>query len=141
MAGEPIKMAVDSLIYFMKSLPPQSKFNIYLFDSHYSSYYPYSVEYNETNVADAIKRIKNERFGFGGTEIYRPLEAVFNTKCDILFPKVVFLLTDGYVSDKESVIRLIKKNSKNCIVNALGIGSSVDTDLIKRSAKAGNGYS
>ena len=64
MAGEPIKMAVDSLIYFLKSLPPNSRFNIYLFDSSYSAYYPNSVEYNETNVADTIKRIKEEKFRF-----------------------------------------------------------------------------
>jgi len=141
MSGEPIKMAVDSLIYFMKSLPPNSKFNIYLFDSSYSTYYPNSVEYNEANVTDALKRIKEERFRFGGTEIYQPLEAVFKSKGDEKYPKVVFLLTDGEISDKERVIHLIKQNSKNCVVNALGIGNGVDADLIKRSAKAGNGYS
>jgi len=73
---EPIKMVVDSLIYFMKSLPPNSKFNIYLFDSTHNSYYPNSVEYNEVNASQSLKRIREEKFRFGGTEIYQPLEAI-----------------------------------------------------------------
>lgn len=139
MSGSKIKMAVNSLIYFMKSLPPNSKFNIALFDSTFNLYYQKSVPYTEENAEATLARIENENFRFGGTEIYQPLDAVFHQECDPKYPRVLFLITDGEVSNKDGVIKLIKNNSRQNVVHALGIGSDVDKELIIKCARAGNG--
>ena len=77
----------------------------------------------------------------GGTNIYAPLKHIFSGQINTGYSKIIFLLTDGCVSDKESVIKLIKKNSSNFKVNSFGIGNDFDKDLIVRSAQAGKGIS
>ena len=56
--------------------------------------------------------------------------------------KRVFLLTDGQIYDKDSVIHIIEKacsKDDSTKVFSFGISSSCDQDLIKRSAAAGQG--
>ena len=47
---------------------------------------------------------------FGGTEVYSPLEAIFKEENIQGHARQIFLLTDGAVSNDESVIKLVKKN-------------------------------
>jgi len=47
----------------------------------------------------------------GGTEIYQPLENIFRKKIDYNFPRIVFLITDGAVSNPDIVVELIEKNN------------------------------
>jgi hypothetical protein len=44
----------------------------------------------------------------GGTEIYEPLEDVFEVEADPSMPRQVYLLTDGAVFNTDEVIDLIK---------------------------------
>jgi hypothetical protein len=73
----------------------------------------------------------------GGTEIHQPLQAVFAEVPD--YPRAIFLLTDGGVSNPGSVIDLIKDNINNSRVHSFGIGSGASRELIINSAKAGKG--
>ena len=77
----------------------------------------------------------------GGTEIYNPLEKVLKEKVNKGYPKHVFLLTDGGVSNTEGVLRLIKQNIKYCRVHSIGIGNGASFELIEGSAKNGKGKS
>ena len=67
---------------------------------------------------------------FGGTEIYRPLEKILNEKVNEGYPRHIFLLTDGGVSNTEEVISLVKKNTKHSRVYSIGIGNYVSLNLI-----------
>lgn len=57
------------------------------------------------------------------------------------YPRNVFLLTDGQVSDEDNVINLIRRHSerKNLRVYSVGIGNGVSENLIKESAREGKG--
>ncbi len=50
----------------------------------------------------------------------------------------IYLLTDGYVDDREKVIDLVKANFGSHLIelNVFGLGSCVDEDLVKGCAKA-----
>ena len=73
----------------------------------------------------------------GGTEIYNPLNKIFQKSkpadCD---ETNIFLLTDGAVGNTQGVIDLVKRNSSNMQrVHTFGIGSGASQYLITECAK------
>merc|ERR1711962_1487083 len=78
---------------------------------------------------------------FGGTEVYSPLEAIIRQKPISGYAKQIFLLTDGAVSNDQSVIKLVKDHCEKARAFTLGLGSSASRHLVKGVARAGNGTS
>ena len=57
----------------------------------------------------------------GGTEIYNPLSFVFDNLALLPgLPRNLFLLTDGAVTNTNSVLDLVKRNKDYCNVYTLG---------------------
>lgn len=73
MAGDRIEMAKEALIVALKSLPPNSYFNIYSFGTSHSRLFPTNLECTEKNINDAISRVSYFQADMGGTEILPPL--------------------------------------------------------------------
>lgn len=57
------------------------------------------------------------------------------------YPRHIFLLTDGGVSNTQGVIQMVKKSTKYCRVHTIGIGNGASLDLIDGCAKNGKGKS
>lgn len=55
------------------------------------------------------------------------------------YPKQIFLLTDGGVSNTENVIKLVAKNVKYSRTHTIGIGDGVSQALIIGCASKGKG--
>lgn len=71
----------------------------------------------------------------GGTDLMLPTQdAFYRTKVDQNVQKRVFILTDGYTSDKENVKNLVKKfvqeENSNTKVFTMGISDECDKDLV-----------
>lgn len=107
MGGSRIEKAKEALILFLKSLPVQTFFNVVSFGSKFEFMFKSSIKYDNTNLEKAIQNIKRMTADMGGTEIYSPLENIFKNKIIEGFPKQIFLLTDGGVSNTEGVIALV----------------------------------
>ena len=75
----------------------------------------------------------------GGTEIYSLLGDVLNSKRTKNLPRSLFLLTDGGVSNTDSVVNLIRINNSHTRVFCLGIGNGCSQELIVQGANAGKG--
>ena len=76
-------MAKEALKVFIHSLPHGSKFNVCSFGSTHEWLFKNQivVDYNEQNMAEAIKEVNTydgPDMGLGGTEIYKPLQDIFN---------------------------------------------------------------
>lgn len=95
---DPINLAQSALRLFLHSLPDGSKFNIVQYGSRFTSTFPKSVVYDETNLKQALKDVDtyHER-SMGGTNIFEPLEHIFSQERDKKLDRQVFLLTDGAV--------------------------------------------
>jgi hypothetical protein len=136
-----IRIAKKSLKLFIKSLPENSYFHIVGFGSSYKSYLEPCL-YEESSIKNAYDIADKLQADLGGTEIYNPLNFIFKSmlsKYPEHLSKSVFLITDGGVDNKETCINLIKENSRNFRVHAIGIGTSVDKDFVTRSGQAGKG--
>ncbi len=110
MQGAYINSAKETLVLFLKSIPPGCYFNIIGFGSSFEHLFPISVPYNQTNLDKAMKHAQSLSANLGGTELLRPLQYAFEQKTIPGLPRQVFVLTDGSVSNTSNCINLTKKN-------------------------------
>ena len=160
MRGSYIKSASETLVLFLKSIPPGCRFNIIGFGSRFTSLFPTSVVYNQENLDVAIRHAESMNADLGGTELLGPLEHIFHQPFISGLPRQVFVLTDGSVSNTHACIAEVKKNIlhsryvmlflllldivvilHNIFIRVFmfGIGSGASTALVNGLAKAGNG--
>lgn len=111
MSGAYINSAKETLVLFLKSIPPGCYFNIIGFGSRYEHLFPKSVPYNQTNLDKAMKLAQTMQANLGGTELLQPLNFVFGQKLLPGLSRQVFVLTDGSVGNTQACIDETKKNS------------------------------
>ena len=147
MGGDRIAVTKEAMKLFIKSLPPQSKFQVISFGDYYAPMIigneglndnP-TLSYNEHTVETALTQINGFDADFGGTEIYEPLCVSIDSYSTHKKETRIFLLTDGQVSNRDSVIQKALTNKDNIRVYTFGIGSGCDTDLVQRVAANGRG--
>ena len=141
MQGPSIQEAKKALQLFLHSMPADCYFNIWSFGSRFTSLFEQSKAYDDSTLEKAKKHVAKMNADLGGTEVFRPLEAIFKERTIEGHAKQIFLLTDGAVSNDNAVIDLVKKNSNSCRLFTLGLGSSASRHLVKGVARAGNGTS
>lgn len=66
-----------------------------------------SEKYVDVILEKALKDVKIMKADLGGTQIEQPLKIVLNSKLIDGYPKQIFLLTDGDVSNTNNVINLV----------------------------------
>ncbi|RUS15812.1 von Willebrand factor type A domain-containing protein [Endogone sp. FLAS-F59071] len=132
-----------------RSLPEDCFFNVISFGSSYQPLFPNgSAAYSSDTLQQALKLAQRLDASLGGTEIHEPLEWAFKkARSDV--STTVLLLTDGEVSNVDSVIELTNRyvrelkgsNGKGLRVFTLGVGDVVSHHLVDSVARAGRGYS
>ena len=90
MDGNRINLAITSLIYFLKSLPENSKFNIISFGSDYSVLNEKNMDINNENIQKSISTIEKFDADMGGTNIAKVLDVVKKQYLEKQY-KIVFL--------------------------------------------------
>ena len=141
MEGEPMEIVIKSLLLFLQSLPAGSYYQIIGFGSFFKKYDKWPREYTQKNIETSMKLIQSLKADFKGTNIYKPLTNIYesNKYDNIKLKRNIFILTDGYVEDKEKTLDIIKKNKKLFSIYSIGIGDEFDEDLIKSAGILGNG--
>ncbi|KAK1780616.1 von Willebrand factor type A domain-containing protein [Copromyces sp. CBS 386.78] len=144
MGGARIEGLKSALRIFLKSIPVGAKFNICSFGSRHEFLFPDgSRSYDQESLSRAMEYTNWMQADFGGTEMYRPVEAAFEKRYKDMELEV-FLLTDGEIWDQERLFIMINKKvseSKGAIrLFTLGIGNDVSHALIEGVARAGNGF-
>ena len=141
MSGSSIEIACKALILFLQSIPVGSYYQIIGFGSDYKKYDKTPKEYNKENIKESIDIIQKLKADLGGTNIYDPLEDIFNSKDydNINLPRNIFLLTDGAVENEKEVLDLIETNNSKFAIYSIGIGNYFDEHLIKNAGIIGKG--
>ena len=141
MSGESIKIAIKTLIFFLKSLPKNSFYHLIGFGSSFRYIHSEDpIEYTSENVNASIKEIEKLDADLGGTDLLKPLKEIFqsNKYDNINLCRNLFILTDGYVECKDICLDLIKKNSNLFRVHTFGLGNSFDRYFIEEAGKKGS---
>ncbi|XP_041513133.1 von Willebrand factor A domain-containing protein 5A-like [Microtus oregoni] len=134
-----IEAAKETLLLLLKSLPMGCYFNIYGFGSSYEKFFPESVKYTQETMEEAVQRVKHLKANLGGTEILKPLCAIYKAPSIPGHPLQLFVFTDGEVNDTFSVIKTVQLNSKKHRCFSFGIGEGASTSLIKSIARVSGG--
>lgn len=67
------------------------------------------------------------------------MKHIFSSRVIEDYPRQIFLLTDGAVSNTQAVVDLVKKNVKFSRVHTIGIGDGASRALIEGCAESGKG--
>jgi len=128
------------LIIFLKSLPLDCFFNVLSFgDKSFFLFQEQSIKSSEASIAYSINEISSFKADLGGTELFNSLKKVFLLKKQDNYPRNVFILTDGDISNTEQVLELIAKNTEQFRVYTIGIGNGCSRQLIIEGANVGKG--
>lgn len=142
MSGNEIELAAQCLIFFIKSLPENSYFNVIRFGSEFVPLFEKPVPYTNENAQKAIRLAESLEADLGGTVLSNPLNYVFSkplSKQGKL--RRIYVLTDGCVFDPSEVINIVAAHKNTTMSNSIGIGYGVDKELVEGIAEEGNGFS
>lgn len=110
MSGDHIFHVKETLVLALKSLPTDCLFNLIGFGSYYRSLFQESESYSDANLEKACTYIHKMRADLGGTNLLLPLEFIFEKASKLGTPRIVFLMTDGGVSNTVEVVDLVRRN-------------------------------
>ncbi|XP_072036602.1 von Willebrand factor A domain-containing protein 5B1-like isoform X2 [Amphiura filiformis] len=139
MSGEYIANARETIMMFVKSLPVSCRFNIVGFGTSYKALFDCSRLYTQENVSEASSYIKRMRADMGGTNLLAPLQWILQQHTTRGWPRQLFIVTDGGVSNTSEILELVKINAVHTRVHTFGVGENVSKRLIRGIAKAGRG--
>eukprot|EP01034_Spumella_vulgaris_P023248 gene23248-29452_t len=153
MEGERIEQAVTAIEQFVAQLDETNFINIVGFGDSYEAMWSNHVSANHTNKAKILKMLQTCEADLGGTELLECLTDVVDNHLQFIdtvvecspdsvgLEHIVMLLTDGEVTDVNTIIEMLDEHETKCRVMTIGIGSDADRKLVQRIAEATNGIS
>ncbi|GAA6094076.1 von Willebrand factor A domain-containing protein 5B1 [Tachysurus ichikawai] len=141
MSGVNISRVKDAMVVILKSLFPSCLFNIIGFGSTFKPLFATSQSYDEESLGTAGEYIKKIRADMGGTNILAPLNWVLRQPVQRGHPRLLFLLTDGAVSNMGKVIELVRSHARFIRCYTFGIGQGACRRLIQGLATVSRGAS
>ncbi|KYQ90516.1 type A von Willebrand factor domain-containing protein [Tieghemostelium lacteum] len=132
MDGQPIKNVASAMEIILRSLNENQKFQIIKFGTSHNLLFPDGPQlYSDETLKIASDMISNLNADLGGTNLLTPLEMIFKQTYDPIYPRQIFILTDGAVNKKLTLVEIVRQNYFSTRVFTLGIGNDVDDDLVK----------
>jgi Vault protein inter-alpha-trypsin domain/von Willebrand factor type A domain len=134
MEGPDIENCKQGAKILLLALPIGSTFDVYKFDNYFEKFKPMENGDIKIQALEWIDKINAN----GGTEMFAVLDDAYNSIKQINKSGVLILLSDGAISDNESVMKLVKRNP-GVSVFTIGIGQNVSHQLIEGLAEHGHG--
>ncbi|XP_029911660.1 von Willebrand factor A domain-containing protein 5B1 [Myripristis murdjan] len=139
MSGVNINRVKDAMVVILKSLVPGCLFNIIGFGSTFKTLFTTSQNYEEEALALACEYIRKIRADMGGTNILAPLNWILRQPMYSGHPRLLFLLTDGAVSNTGKVIELVRSHARYIRCYTFGIGQNACRRLVQGLAVVSKG--
>ncbi len=138
MTGDAIKQARNALRACLRTLNPQDRFQILLFDDNLEWYQPEPSRVTQAEI-DMADTFLAQVEGRGGTEIVAALQAALTRPVDEKYLRYVVFLTDGAVSAEEGAFDQVRRHAAKARIFTFGIGPSVNRALLSKLAQLGRG--
>lgn len=138
MDGFPLDTAKRLVRDLIGKLRPTDMFNVVLFAGDAQVLAKQSLAADQTNIAQAIRLIEQQR-GSGGTELLAAVQQAMTLPRQEGVSRSVVLITDGYISGEKGVFDYVRGHLDECNVFSFGIGTAVNRYLIEGVARAGMG--
>ena len=103
--------------------------------------YEESLPVTTENINDAICKAKTFDADLGGTELTGAFTHVLKSPGLKTHPKLIFCLTDGYISAVDTLLGIVDENLGSSRIFTMGIGSNFSEDLVEGLAETGDGCS
>ena len=140
MSGSKMENAKSTLQLFLRSIPEGTLFNIVCFGSKFSKLFEGgSRALDDETLGLATAHVAGMTANMGGTNLSRPLAAVLAEAPREGVPRLLFVLTDGEVHDREECMRCVREQAKTTRVFTFGIGRDASVALVRGMARAGEG--
>ncbi|NXG03819.1 VW5B1 protein, partial [Sakesphorus luctuosus] len=139
MSSTNINRVKDALLVVLKSLMPTCLFNIIGFGSTFKTLFPASQAYCEESLALACESLRRIRADMGSTNILPPLRWVIRQPIHRGHPRLLFLLTDGAISNTGKVLELLRDHSCSTRCYTFGLGPNACRRLVRGLAAVSRG--
>jgi von Willebrand factor A domain-containing protein 5 len=139
---EQLKKALLQILDFLRDYDVM--FNIISFGNSFEPLFEGGSQHIEGNgrYQDGVAYVQSFLSNFGSTEILKPLQYVLEQEPAIGRNRIVFVITDGQVSNTDDVIQYVASDKgDNTRVFSLGIGNHVSRNLVNGIARSGGGFS
>ena len=148
MSGDRMRQAANALTLFIQSLPTADTYiNVVGFGSSHEALFG-AVGHSEPFTAESreivLRYTAAVQADLGGTELFRPLTLVLRAPLAAGRKRMVFVLTDGDVSNTQQTVAevgsgRVQPNGGVCRVFSIGVGGSCRRALVQGIADAGGG--
>ncbi|KAM8850216.1 von Willebrand factor A domain-containing protein 5B1 isoform 2-T2 [Spinachia spinachia] len=120
MSGTAIRHVKDAMAVALKSLPPGTMLNVVGFGTTIKPLFTSSRLCTDVTVMQAFEYIQRMRADMRGTNLLGALSWVYQQPMQRSYPRQVFIITDGSLSNVATVMELVRRNT--CAARCFGIG-------------------
>ncbi|MBC8024188.1 MAG: marine proteobacterial sortase target protein [Burkholderiales bacterium] len=138
MQGPSMEQAKQALGFALDTLTERDRFNVVEFNSVTRPLYPASLPATRTNIAQARQWVANLKAG-GGTEMAPALTFALDGAVTPGYLRQVIFMTDGGVSNEETLLGLIAARLGESRLFTVGIGSAPNAHFMTKAAQFGRG--
>ncbi|XP_034411271.1 von Willebrand factor A domain-containing protein 5B1 [Cyclopterus lumpus] len=139
MSGTNIHHVKDAMVVALKSLPPGTMLNVVGFGTTIKPLFTSSKLCTDVTLMQALEYIQRMRADMRGTNLLGALSWVYQQPMQRSYPRQVFIITDGSISNMPKVLELVRRNTCAGRCFGLGLGPRACRRLLQGVAKLTGG--
>nr|XP_020451388.1 von Willebrand factor A domain-containing protein 5B1-like isoform X1 [Monopterus albus]XP_020451389.1 von Willebrand factor A domain-containing protein 5B1-like isoform X1 [Monopterus albus] len=139
MSGTNIHRVKEAMAVALKSLPPGTMLNVVGFGTTNKPLFTSSKLCTDVTLMQAYEYIQRMRADMRGTNLLEVLSWVYQQPMQCSYPRQVFIITDGSISNVAKVLELVRRNACAGRCFGLGLGPRACRRLLQGVAKLTGG--
>ncbi|XP_054452706.1 von Willebrand factor A domain-containing protein 5B1 [Anoplopoma fimbria] len=139
MSGTNLHRVKDAMVVALKSLPSGTMLNIVGFGTTIKPLFTSSKLCTDVTLIQALEYIQRMRADMRGTNLLGALSWVYQQPMQRSYPRQVFIITDGSITNVAKVLELVRRNTCAGRCFGLGLGPRVCRRLLQGVAKLTGG--
>ncbi|KAM9844943.1 von Willebrand factor A domain-containing protein 5B2 [Aulostomus maculatus] len=139
MSGTNIRRVKEAMVVALKSLPSGTMLNIVGFGTTIKPLFTSSKLCTDVTLMQAYEYVQRMRADMRGTNLLGALSWVYQQPMQRSYPRQVFIITDGSISNVAKVLELVRRNTCTGRCFGLGLGPRACRRLLQGVAKLTGG--